>query len=103
VHFFAILEVISIYSVKASVTTVTAGCSPEPLRHTDVRRKIKDNWVDWDDHIQAWQRLNAEGQNVIAAIANTRLMAVYVNVMLFCLVFCFTLVEIMVAVCILYM
>jgi len=57
-----------------------AACSPEPQRQTDVRRKIKDSWVDWDDHIEAWQRLNVEGQNIIAAIANTKLTAVYVKI-----------------------
>lgn len=55
---------------------MSATCSPEPQRQTDVRRKIKDSWVDWNDHIQAWQRLSADGQNVIASIANTKLMAV---------------------------
>lgn len=55
---------------------MSAACSPEPQRQTDVRRKIRDSWVDWNDHIQAWQRLSAEGQNVIAAVANIKLMAV---------------------------
>jgi len=62
------------------VRCIAAACSPEPQRQTDVRRKIRDSWVDWNDHIQAWQRLSAEGQNVIAAIANIKLMAVYVNI-----------------------
>jgi len=57
---------------------ISAACSPEPQRQTDVRRKIKDSWVDWHDHIQAWQQLNAEGQNIIAAIANTKLTAMYI-------------------------
>ena len=68
--------------------TVTAGCSPEPQRQTDVRRKIKDSWVDWDNHIQDWQRLTAEGLNIIAAIANVKLSAKYVYIWksaLFCL------------------
>jgi len=67
---------------------VAAACSPEPQRQTDVRRKIKDSWVDWDDHIQAWQRLNVEGQNIIATIANTKLTAVYVNIYC-CTILCF--------------
>ena len=65
--------------ISLAIITVAAACSPEPQRQTDVRRKIKDSWVDWDDQIQAWQRLSAEGQNLIAAVANTKLTAGYVN------------------------
>ena len=74
--------------ISIALMTTAAVCSPEPQRQTDVRRKIRDSWVDWDDHIQAWQRLSAEGQNIIAAIANTKLTAVYVNIEVWT-IFCF--------------
>jgi len=64
----------SVIQYVVFITAVAVG-SPEPQKQTDVRRKVKDSWVDWDDHIRAWQRLSAEGQNIIAVIANTKLTA----------------------------
>jgi hypothetical protein len=52
---------------------MTDACSPDPRRSTDLRRRVKDKWVDWDEHIRSWKRLALEGEVIITDIANARL------------------------------
>lgn len=59
-----------VISIFVSFTDV---CSPEPRRSTDLRKKIKDIWVSWDDYVHRWHNLNATGVDIISAISNTKL------------------------------
>jgi len=58
-----------------TIVSVAATCSLEPQRQTDVCRKIRDSWVDWDEYVKAWQTLNSQGLDIISVIANSKLSA----------------------------